>query len=99
MGLWGFSVRLRKIENQPCPQKMRARLVSYIHAPEIKLADLFGRVFVVTSQPPAYRFGKTTDGVVQAVLPRYLAWLGELSVKYATEIFLEIPHKDFSALT
>lgn len=49
---WGFSVRLRRIENQPCPQKMRARLGSYIHAPEIKLADLFGRVFVVTSQPP-----------------------------------------------
>ena len=75
-----------------------AAFALYIHAPEIKLADLLGCIFALSFQPPADSFRKTADCVMQTILLRYLALLGKLSVKYAIEIVLEIPHKDLAAL-
>ena len=72
---------------------------SDIHAHKIEPADLLGRVFAVFFQPPAHRFSKAADCVVQAVLPRNIFLIGKLTVKDLIEILLEIPHKDLAALS
>lgn len=71
----------------------------YIHAFEINLTDLLRRKFTMSFQPPANSLRKAADSMMQTVLLRYLALFGELSVKYATEIVLEILQKDLAAFS
>ena len=46
-----------------------AAFALYIHAPEIKLADLLGSIRIMSFQPPAYSFGKTADSVMKSIFP------------------------------
>lgn len=51
----------------------------------------------MTLQPPAHRFGKAADRVVQAVIAGNIAVCTKFPVEYLVEIFPEIPHEYFAA--